>query len=289
MKTLVIATSFREFRGTENDYIQYHFLSSLKRLKGLKVKLVVTIFNEKNVKKKVRSFFKDAIFIENKAYRKHSEIRYSQTEVFANGLKFSKKCNAAFLCWSTCDIIFPENFLVNLPQSNDNKSRLIISHPHNFLDQNGFVEQYPITVSGLDFLVFTNPSNIYKKLYALNETYPNYNWGLFEHFLVAFSEILGLEKLNISNISQIIKFENKKEISFDSKLWTDKSWRINAQTLNKLVKRYNLNILYIYSCWFMSFKCSGYFYILRPTNLFSITKWFVIEFFKYIAKITRRM
>lgn len=288
MKTLVVATSFREFRGIENDYIQYHFLSSLKRVKGFNVKLIVTIFNEKNVEKNVKLFFKDAVFIKNTTFKKKSGIRYSQTEVFANGIKYSKIFNADFFCWTTCDIILPENFLMDLPEAVNKESCLIISHPHRFIDENGFVKIYPITVSGLDFLVFSRPSLIYQKLYSLNKKYPNYNWGLFEHFLVAFSEILNLRRFNISGRSQIIKFENKKEISFDSKAWTDKSWKRNAQVLDILVKKYNLSILYIYSCWFMSFKCSNIFYIFKPINLFAIIRWFLNESFRIAIKKLKR-
>ena len=81
---LIVASTFREFDGSENDRIQRVFLEGLKNLKHTDLELVVTTFGERTVKKTIEeSGLKNVVFEEET-----KDYRFSLTNVLLNALLY---------------------------------------------------------------------------------------------------------------------------------------------------------------------------------------------------------
>jgi hypothetical protein len=228
MPRIIIATTFRDFRGNENDKIQYAFLDSIRKQSVTDYELCVTIFNEKNVE-----IVLDKCDLPCSFY--HSDpgvFRYSLSMVFSNAIERVKQTSADILLWTTCDIEFPRNFFKVLLRDK-NRFDVFTSHPHF---SNG--ELSLISIGGFDCLAFKKELVLKKYFKEAILEYQNFDWGVFEHFLIALSDRGNAKFGNYFGYLNILKHENNRVVTAETALFLNKSWHNNAVTFAKYLKEH---------------------------------------------------
>lgn len=237
---IYIATTFREFDGSENDKIQVLFLNSLKQQRYKNFELVVTTFEEKTVKNKLSSFdLNIRIFEETR-----NNYRFSLTKVVKNAVDYAEKNNVDknyFIIWTTCDVIFEENFLEVISRYHElsGKRACIISHPHLiYYSVKDFYEKKYIIHGpndGIDYVGFSGA--------LINEDFKHdissyffSDWGVFEHFLVALSVKYHFKRFNIFELSKVHKIINDRTVNNENedyfKMSLNKNWPVLERFLN---------------------------------------------------------
>lgn len=124
MRELLVATTFRDFDGGENDAIQFAFLDSLKNQTYKNFRLVVTNFREKNVYKTLCDNYEFKL----EFHQSTSKSWHSFTETIENSFHLLKT-GRHILVWTNADNIFQENFFQELVNSVIPKSGGT-SYPH---------------------------------------------------------------------------------------------------------------------------------------------------------------
>lgn len=237
MKEIVVATTFRDFKGTENDNIQHLFLDSLKKQTYKNWRLAITIYAEKNVAKTIKQKEIPAIFYKGTS----GEYRFSHSEVLINGLS-SAKSSTDVIVWTTCDVIFEENFFSSLVKEDFD---VCTSHPHYMFSsvENFQNKRQPrlIINEGIDTLAFSK-SFLLKGLVKKDlSQYFFTNWGIFEHFLVAVSSVHKARMINIWGLSDISKIVNDRKVTKEGKKYLEDSWNENYKVFAQFLKAYKLN------------------------------------------------
>jgi hypothetical protein len=259
---IVVATTFREFRNNENDAIQWMFLWALKRC-GVPIELAVTTFGEANVEKNVRTVFPEAS-IRQAAIP--APYRYSHSEVFETGLAVLERSKANAMLWTTCDVILSRSFVSLLSRLTSESLGLITSHPHTELKDEGGLHDYDIA-SGFDCLALTRDLALHPKVRTAIGNYRFYDWGIFEHFLIALGASIGAEGHNFSKRGRIIKLENNRVLTKESSAWMAAAWKANAAMLERFLSDEGLSRKYL-----SLFACHRYFSPAR-VNWFSPSSW----------------
>src|SRR5262245_3842408 len=106
-RKIVIATTFRDFVGNDNDRVQMLFLESLKNQTYKNWELAVTVFNEKNVEATLR---KEEIPFTLHNSPPDGSYRYSHTDVLLNAIKSQPSNEETILLWTTADVIYEPSF-----------------------------------------------------------------------------------------------------------------------------------------------------------------------------------
>lgn len=237
---IYIAVTFREFDGSENDKIQVLFLKSLMEQSYQNFELIVTTFEEKTVKDKLNS-----LSISSRIYEeKKLNYRFSLTKVLDNAIHYADvECpdKNYFIIWTTCDIVFEDNFLENVYRLNKlSKSKAsIISHPH-LIHQNVddlIAEKYVIhgPNDGIDYIGFSG--KLITNNFKLDiSKYFYSDWGVFEHYLVAMSVKYNFDRLNIFEISKGRKIANDRIVNNENEQYfamsLNKNWPVFKTFLN---------------------------------------------------------
>lgn len=237
MKHLVIATTFRDFNGSENDYIQYRFLNSLAKQTFRDFTLSVTIFKERNVEKIINNYSLDSVVFKSQIA---NDKKFCLTDVFANGMRLCLERNSDALIWTTCDVILGEDFLEIFAALLQPDS-LLTSHPHIIEGQ----EKHPSFDSGFDMVGFGSKALQNSKFQNTIQKYIFYDWGLFEHFLVAIGMHYGCKAVNLYIKSPIVKIENDRKPGKETAIWLDKCWKLNKKTFDSFLQENNETCLYL--------------------------------------------
>jgi len=237
---IYIAATFREFDGSENDKIQVLFLNSLKQQSFKNFELVATTFEENTVKNKLNSFeLKTKIYEEKK-----NNYRFSLTKVLKNAISYAEENSENkdyFVIWTTCDIVFEDNFLDNIYKYNklSKEKASIISHPHlihknvNDLYNKKYVIHGPN--DGIDYIGFSGKlidenfkDDIIEYFYS--------DWGVFEHFLVAMAVKYNFKRYNIFELSKGNKIANDRVVNNENEQYfrmsLNKNWPVFEKFLN---------------------------------------------------------
>ncbi|HQC49762.1 MAG: hypothetical protein ACOX0H_02635 [Patescibacteria group bacterium] len=282
MKKIFICTTFREFDGSENDKIQRMFLNSLKNQTYKNWELIVTIFHEKNVETVLNELnIPSKLF-----YNKNDNYRFSLTEVFENCVNSIKKEDEGILIWTTCDVVFDNNFFETIVD-NYKENYCGTSHPHFiFKDIESFKnnkKKKECPAEGIDTIFFDANIFLDDKNFDIIKKYRSFDWGLFEHFLVGLGKISASEMINIYGVSNIKKILNDR--FEDAPNFLEKSFNKNIPTLKKFFADYNLPKSYLNLTY-----CNWQFKLLNKKKFFCKYSLFYIKrcFKKIIYVILRR-
>lgn len=246
-KRIIIATTFRDFTGDENDEIQKLFLKSIKNQNYNNWLLVVTIFQEKKVKIVLNS-----MGINCKFFNSHNKgYKYSHTEVILNAIKEINFDD--IIIWTTCDVIFEPNFFDNIIKHLPPKSFGICA-PHiiynNLGDYYKNINYYSFLFNGIDTVFFT--ADVINKDF-INDliNYPNREWGLFEHFLSALGKLYANNLVNFYFLNKIRKINNPIKMRFNHNSAMGISYAKNWKTLYKFLsdKKLSLNFYHLFYCY----------------------------------------
>ncbi len=254
-KKIIITTTFRDFQGNVNDKMQMEFLKSLKRQTYQNYILVVTIFKETEVEKTVKGLLdKKTVFYHTILDEKY---RYSLSKVLLNGIHYGKEYGADILVDCSGDIVLQKNFLETVVRYYS-KSYAGISHPNIFCEVNDSFDiltkrvgrrNRGIDIRFFDFSLISAPTTC-KMLYR----YVFYDWGCFEHFLAAIAMKYSKQMINVFDDSKVIKFENDREASNESKRYLKKSHRRNSQVLIDAARRMSIDRDKIFDLYYIHSK-----------------------------------
>jgi len=236
---IIVCTTFRDFKGSENDEIQRMFLKSLENQTYKNFELVVTLFGEKNVQSEVKKFNFKSFFYNSDIENKY---RYSLTKVILNAIKHSSsnKEENFLILWTTCDVIYENNFFATIIKNYKNNVIGTI-HPHityssilKFNEKNTNKKEQ--LFSGFDLIYFDKEFLSNHKIKYSFENYIFYDWGVFEHFLIALNELnKSSNMINIYKESKIYKIENDRELTNEPNQFLINSHRLNSITFNKFL------------------------------------------------------
>lgn len=281
MKILWI-TTFRSFGiSKKNDAIQKKFLKDLENLNA-QITLSVTIFNEVNIRKNIKSKKLKVSFFQNFKKLPH-QSKYSQSICMENALKLFNN-SYDYIIWSTADITIPKNFIQKISSFNHD-GYLLTAFPIFFVTSKNKILKYSANW-GLDlFILKLSSKNSIKKFKKLVKQCPNYGWGCYEHFFSSISEALNIKYINICKNLVIKKYNNDRNAFNDFRDHEIKSWKINQKYLIKYLKKNKLNVLYATgSMFYLIFK----FFNFQELNLRSIIIYTKI-IFKVPLSLIRRV
>lgn len=242
MKKILICTTFREFNGYSNDKIQRLFLESLKNQSYKNWELIVTIFKEKNIENTLKE-----LSIPYRCYYDNSDkYKFSLTTVLLNCIA-SINDEPSIIIWTTCDVIFDNNFFEKII-SNYRAYIGGTSHPHLILNSidnlkdNKDYYYFPdegIDTIFFDSLIFDDKSNI-----DIIHKYRFVDWGVFEHFLVAFLKHTSPAMVNLWGISNISKVRNDRSLNNETSTFFTESLKKNWPPFYNYLCDYNLSRKY---------------------------------------------
>jgi len=234
-KKIYIATTFREFDGSANDEIQRLFLSSLQSQTYKKWQLSVTVFNEKTVEDTVRSIIPNAI-IKTDA----SRYKFSLTDVLLNTIDIANNDEKSVIIWTTCDVIFENNFFENIIRNYSSKFSGT-SHPHRYYQTveqlNNRRDTFVYNIGfGIDTLFFATKILSSETVKNIIKQYKFINWGYFEQFLVGIALKYSDRRINLSKLSFIIKIVNDRDANNETKEYFDECTITNRPVLKEFFK-----------------------------------------------------
>ena len=238
---ILVGVTFRDFSGTDNDKIQKLFLESINNQTYVDWKLVVTVFNEKFVQQEVDKIVSNAVYYDNGPIDGH---KFSLTDVLANTINESKKVDMSVILWTTCDVIFEPNFFQKITD-NYSKNFFAVSHPHitfssiDDLGSNNYITSSINT--GMDLIIMDGEIFKSAENFKIICKYKFYDWGIFEHFLVGFSQLFQSQKINLFGISNISKIENDRVVNNETNTWLLNCWLKNKVVLDRFISEYKLS------------------------------------------------
>jgi len=236
---IIVCSTFRDFKGTENDEIQKVFLRSLENQTYKNFEIVVTLFGEKNVKREVEKFNFDSYFYDSVV---DSNYRYSLTKALLNTVEHAnKKYDDYLILWTTCDVIYDDNFFETII-NHYSVNTIGTSHPHttfSSLKKFGNKEDNKNCklFSGFDLIYFDKKFLENPKIKSSIEKYIFNDWGVFEHFLIALNELsTNVKMINIYEESKINKIENDRELTNEPNQFLINSHRLNSIVFNNFLE-----------------------------------------------------
>jgi len=241
---IIVATTFRDFKGTENDKLQREFLKSLSYQTYKNFEIVVTLFGEKNVKSEVEKFELDSYFYNSMVFENY---RYSLTKVILNAIRHvSSRYDNYLICWTTCDVIYDKTFFETIIKHYDD-SYIGTSHPHIIFSSIGEFRNMSANRKvglsrGFDVIFFDKKFIENPKVKPSIEKYVFYDWGVFEHFLISLNELSNNVKMvNIYEESKIYKVENNRELTGESNQFLSNSHRRNSKVFINFLEEMNIS------------------------------------------------
>lgn len=281
--TIYIATTFREFDGSENDRIQRLFLDRLSSERHCELKLKVTTFGEKSVSKVLQEYNINCDISEETPF----DYRFSLSQVLSNAIDNQNFDNEDLVIWTTCDVIFSDDFFLKASIANDaaRGNVSIISHPHliyrdtESLGKGLYKNNGP--ADGIDFVGFSG-ARINKQF--RQDIADNFfsDWGVFEHFLVAVAVKNNFKRINLYEQAPAKKICNDREVNNENEQYfracLNKNWPVFEHFLvqSSLSRRF-YSLIYCNLLYDLPTLLTGLRYRLRFRNTY-------LPFFKAIAR-----
>lgn len=211
MSKIIVNTTFRDFKGNENDRMQINFLKSLQRQTMQDFMLVVTIFNEGNVEEIVQSMLgNQCVFIYDEM---NGNYKFSLSKTFMNGVDYGLQNNADILLDCSSDIILQSNFL-EVVAKNCCENSAGICHPNIFLNKTSAgkrVFEYGEISKGIDARYFSLDLFRNNHVYDLMNKYPSFDYGAgIEMQLCCIGIKYAKKRHNIFPESKVLKVENDR-------------------------------------------------------------------------------
>lgn len=270
MVKIILCTTFRDFKGTDNDKIQYMFLENIKKQTYQNFVLVTTTFGEKNVKGVVDQYFGEKSITRNVDLP--TNYRFSLTDVILSAIETAKNiAEDSIIIWCTCDIMFDSDFFQKLAYYYQ-KGISGIVHPNIIYksikdmndDRNASVEIY----KGIDLLFFDKNVLIDAEQDIIN--YRFYDWGVFEFFLVGISMVHSLNRINLFTQTQVKKIVNDRKLTNESKAYFERCLKMNEPIFRQYCtdkglppKLYDRGWLYDCHCQFKMIKPTFSYYKMK--------------------------
>lgn len=245
---IIICTTLRDFKGSENDDIQRLFLKSLETQSYDNFEVVITLFGEKKVEEELSRYKFKTTFYNGNA----NGFRYSLSQVLLNAFDYAKKRNYAnyIILWTTCDVIYDKNFFKTIID-NYIENILGTSHPHKtYSSANDYKEKISSKkenlFSGFDLMYFDKSFLEGKDIQESLQRYTYYDWGIFEHFLISLSELnKNSNRNNLYEDVKISKIENNRWITKDPNKFLSDSHKRNAEMFKKFLSEQKLSLAYL--------------------------------------------
>lgn len=232
---IVLATTFRDFKGTENDRIQYLFLENLKRQTFQNFTLAVTTFGEKNVERVVKENLGGQAFV--RAVNLPAEYRFSLTDVVLTGMEAAiASIEPCIIIWCTCDVMLKEDFFqILIDHYRPGISGIV--HPNVTYQSVGDMEvgkgELESLNEGIDLLFFDSP--VLEAARKDIEAYRFFDWGVFEWFLALVAVRYAKERINLLGATKIGKITNNRKLTNESLLYFARCSKMNSKVLRKYV------------------------------------------------------
>ena len=170
---ILFSVTFRSFDIPLERTNQIIFLKSLNKYSSF-IDIYATQFGEKNIKGYIKKYFKGKIFFKE---LKNKKFKWSHSIVFSNGLKKYIKSNYDYICWSSSDLKYNPNVFNYLIKNLEKKNKLFTYFPNiSTRTERSLVE------FGLDTFFFKINKIKAKQMILLLNKYPNYDWGMYEHY-----------------------------------------------------------------------------------------------------------
>jgi hypothetical protein len=241
---IIICTTFRDFKGTENDRIQRLFLRSLESQKYQNFEIVVTLFGEKEVKGELEKFNLKSFFYDGES----DGFRYSLTQVVLNAIGHAEKNENEnyIVLWTTCDIVLDDNFLYRIIK-NYKINSIGTSHPHTMYSS---VDDYENNRSciksglfnGFDLIYFDKEFLQTEKVSKSLKKYVYNDWGIFEHFLVSLGAVgNNPDMINLYEDAKIYKIENERNLTNEPSQFLINSHMRNSLTFKNFIRDNSLS------------------------------------------------
>lgn len=287
MIKIIICTTFREFKGTENDKIQYMFLDNIKKQTYQNFQLVTTTFGEKKVKEIVDSYFGEKSTVYDVKLPK--EYRFSLTDVVLNGIKEAEDCpEASVIIWCTCDVQFEPDLFEIIAKNYENgisgiiHPNIIYSSVDNFLLKKGY---YGSLGRGIDLLFYDSKVLIKAKQDIIH--YRFYDWGVFEFFMVALALKYSSSRINLFCISPIHKIENNRKITNEAENYFRRCSKLNTPVFldywnTNFTQKKSIRDLYYYHCQYKMLNSSVIYKLL-------VIKYNISQVFPLIKKVIKHL
>lgn len=230
---ILICTTFRDFKGNDNDKIQYKFLENLTKQSYQNYELITTTFGEKKVKQVVCDYIGDKARFRDVTMP--TEYRFSLTEVLLTAIERAQEIQEkSIIIWCTCDVLYEPNFFKTIIDNySDGFSGII--HPNiqyrslqQIEDKRGVLEP---PSKGIDALFFDADILIDAK--SDIKKYKFYDWGVFEYFLVALAINGAKKRINLFCLTKIRKIVNDRKLTNETKLYFKRCLDMNYPVLQQ--------------------------------------------------------
>ncbi len=236
-RKIIICTTFREFNGNSNDWIQRVFLGTLKKQTYQNYILVATTFGEENVEKVLAEENIPHITVAGEA----DQYRFSSTQVLENGINIIDKPESYIIIWTTCDDLFDETFFEKLVSELLPLSAYT-SLPHIVYKN---VEDYKMgkvgsyCYGGIDTVCFDADIFLIPEVREVIHKYQNKGWGFFEYFLSGVGKVFCKEMINLWP-TKIARIDNDRSANNETRAYFDLTSSHNAKTYGEFKHKYSI-------------------------------------------------
>ena len=244
---ILLCSTFRDFKGTENDEIQKMFLTSIENQSYKNYELVITLFGERNVQKELEKYNLKSTFVNGSV---KDDYRYSLTHVVLNALCYAEEQEQDFIVlWTTCDVIYDSDFF-EVIVNNYRQNTIGTSHPHTTFSSISDYKQKNNNKKGklsrgFDVIYFDKYFLENTKVRNSIEKYVYNDWGIFEHFLISLNELnIGCQMYNIYEESKIYKIENNRELTNEPNQFLINSHKLNSAIFTDFLTTSNITTKY---------------------------------------------
>jgi len=236
--TIIVCTTFRDFKGTDNDKIQLLFLEYLKRQTYKNWIIAVTLFGEKNV---LPTLVREGIPHVARDGDARTD-RYSNTEVWMSGIELSKQYPNHILLWTTCDVMLDEDFFEQVVR-HTTPGTCGTTYPNIAYRSVG--EQKSGTGGryyweGGDLFFFS--SDVFQNTEVLRtiKEYRNDGWGATEFYLQALGLIFCKNRINLWP-AKLSKVDNDRALTDETRAFLSATNDRNAAILRELASSRGLS------------------------------------------------
>lgn len=240
-KTIYLGVTFREFNGSRNDDIQRAFLKSLERQQYNAIKVVVTTFGERHVRRELAGYKLNFVFYEQP---EPSGYRFSLSDVLENAVKEAKQDPEGVVAWTTCDVVLDDDFFVTVMQ-NYSRNFVATCHPHTVRAglEHDAVNKGEFSASpnsGMDLIVMDGALFDSRENMQIISEYKFRDWGIFEHFLVGLALLNKGKRINVYGMTRIYKIKNDRLPGSETRDWLQMCWERNRIVLNDFMRSFGL-------------------------------------------------
>lgn len=235
MVKIILCTTFREFRGNDNDKIQYLFIDGLKAQTYQDFKVVTTTFGEKKVKGVLDEAFGEKSVVRD--VQLPEGYRFSLTDVILNAIdEYEKEGGDAIIVWTTCDILYKPNFFQTLVEAYKPGLAGII-HPNILYKTtedalNDVNRDVHYTGNGIDMIV-CDARMLSEKAKSDIINYRFYDWGVFEYFMMGVMLNYASVRRNFYPETSLKKIVNDRELTNETKEYFRRCTAMNGPVLKR--------------------------------------------------------